>query len=187
MTHIETCSGRKFPVTAPTPDDISIAEIAVALSRCARFNGMTAPHLPAYSVAQHAVRVSLAVPPADAMWGLLHDAAEAYIGDIASPVKQLLADVIDPIEDKILAAVVRRFGLAPEVMPETVKRADAALLVREARDLMVDGSWARRAVDELDMSAAGDAWRGLDLTRPLPADDARHVFLLRFAELEPTP
>lgn len=81
------------------------------------------------------------MPKQYAVHGLLHDAAEAYIGDISRPVKRSLREVIgnvlDDIEDRIMGAVSERFGVVwtPEAH-EAVKQADNLLLATESRDFM---------------------------------------------------
>jgi uncharacterized protein len=81
--------------------------------------------------------VSTIVPAEDALWGLLHDASEAYISDIARPVKrqQEFGKFYKQAEDILMAAVCERFGL-PMEMPDSVKEADDMLLRAEQRDLM---------------------------------------------------
>src|SRR6266496_3875421 len=78
-------SGKWFNVFNPKPEDVDIRDIAHALSNQCRFTGHTKEF---YSVAQHSVLVSTFCAPEDAAWGLLHDASEAYLSDIASPVKK---------------------------------------------------------------------------------------------------
>src|ERR1700683_336889 len=81
---IVTFSGRRFYVLDPRPSDVRIEDIAHSLSLQCRFNGHVKNF---YSVAQHSVLVSERCDPADALYGLLHDASEAYIGDMSAPLK----------------------------------------------------------------------------------------------------
>lgn len=136
---ILTYSGRYFPLTAPIARDIHIVDIAHALANVCRFAGHTREF---YSVAQHSVLVSHLVPPADALAALLHDASEAYVGDVTRPLKPLL-DGYAAIEVRIMQAVLRAFGLPTEI-PASVKHADLVALATEQRDLMPkhDDEWA---------------------------------------------
>jgi uncharacterized protein len=132
--HIRTYSGIYFYPLAPDPERIRIEDIAHALSHQCRFSGHTRVH---YSVAQHSVMVAHEVPPADRLWGLLHDAAEAYMVDIPTPIKLQIPKLIR-VEDRLLRAVARRYGLPivpGTIMPLSVKLADARVLNTEFRDL----------------------------------------------------
>ena len=82
---IQTFTGRAFYVLDPRPEDVDIEDIAHALSMQCRFAGHCREF---YSVAQHSVTASWLVPPEDALWGLLHDAAEAYVVDLPRPIKR---------------------------------------------------------------------------------------------------
>lgn len=131
MSWIQTYTGKKFFPLAPVVADIDIRDIAHSLALQCRFNG----HSPMfYSVAEHSVRVSLAVEPDLALWGLLHDAAEAYISDVPRPVKAQMPE-FSRIEDRLLCAIAKRFGLLWPV-PEEIWATDLTLLATEARDLM---------------------------------------------------
>lgn len=116
-TTLETVSGVMFDVINPTPEMVNLDDIAWSLSRQARFNGMTIPLIP-YSVAQHSINVAKRVGRetgnvALIKAALMHDAAEAYISDIPSPIKHIpeLRPVIKAAEEKILRVIFESFDL----------------------------------------------------------------------------
>lgn len=130
---IQTFSGRRFNPTNPHVDAIVIQDIAHSLSMQCRFSGHCKKF---YSVAQHSVLVSHICDRADALWGLLHDASEAYLVDIPRPLKRSgKFEEYRKMETVMTRAICKRFGL-PESEPPSVKKADTILLATEARDLM---------------------------------------------------
>ncbi len=130
------CMKRVYPFD-PRMDEICIEDIAHALSNICRFTGHCSEF---YSVAQHSVYVSVHVNQKNAMCGLLHDAAEAYLNDIARPVKidirmHLYAEAEVYLRDFILA----KFGVnTGNGLPDEVIEIDNKMITTEARDL---GLW----------------------------------------------
>ena len=131
---IQTFTGRQFWPLEPRTEDVAIVDIAHALSNICRYTGHVREF---YSVADHSIRVSEIVPPEDALWALLHDAAEAYICDVARPVKRYpgFGELYRQIESRLMLCICDTFGL-PAEEPASVKRADNILLHTERRDLM---------------------------------------------------
>jgi len=128
---ITTVSGEWFDFTNPLNSKINIYDIAHALANTCRFSGHSSRF---YSVAQHSIWVSKIVPPEDALAGLMHDAAEAFIGDVTKPLKEILPDY-QRVEGRIETAVRIKFRV-PVNMPGSVKEADLVMLATERRDLM---------------------------------------------------
>lgn len=128
-TFIETYTGKKYFFASPTPDSIDIKDIAHALSRICRFTGHVNSF---YSVASHSLLVASLVPPEIKLQALLHDATEAYVGDVSSPLKQLLGDVYGDLESLARLAICRHFNIDFQP-PGIVKLADTHALYLEAR------------------------------------------------------
>jgi hypothetical protein len=87
--------------------------------------------------------VSDLVPPGDALWGLLHDAVEAYLCDLPAPVKRAPQMWFYRTSEALLIrAIACRFGLPPAA-PESVKQADRVALATEFRDVTTadDPDW----------------------------------------------
>lgn len=168
---IQTFTGRKFWPMDPRADEIDIRDIAHSLSMMCRFNGHVRRF---YSVAQHCVLLSHHVPIQDRLWGLMHDASEAYIADVSSPVKKL--DAMAPYRDAeraIMASVCERFDL-PMVQPASVSEADLRMLATEKRDLLIDaGHGWRLNVAPYDNVLIESWW----------PEKAEAAFLQRFREL----
>src|SRR3954465_12827051 len=103
-----TYLGNRIDPTKLSPEDIDIEDVAHSLSQICRFAGHTRTH---YSVAQHSVLLSLLD---DLPWhlqkaALLHDASEAYMGDVPRPIKQILSGYKE-VEDKIQSVIGVHFG-----------------------------------------------------------------------------
>ena len=181
--NILTYTGRLFDFREPTPDMICIEDIAHALALTNRFNGHT--YQP-YSVAEHCERMSYPELPGDPLSNLLHECAEAYVGDISSPQKGCLIwewpgpghvtqTTFRDQEEYILKIIYGALGILPR-LPADTKKADHIMLATEIRDLM-------------PKTTAFDSW--LDGAKPLEAkiyplswELAEDQFLARFEELK---
>lgn len=128
---IETFTGKQLYFLDPQEDQIDIEDIATALSNECRFGGHTASF---YSVAEHSVLVASLCPKELQLMGLLHDASEAYLRDIVSPIKQYLPDY-KKIEDRLMGVIASKFSFAYPLAPE-IKEADKMALKCEARQLL---------------------------------------------------
>jgi hypothetical protein len=132
--YIRTFSGKEFQHLLPAPSEICLEDIAHSLSRLCRFTGHVVPSI--YSVAEHAVRVSMVCDPKDAFYGLHHDDTEAYCSDISRPFERLPGmEGYRLYEKGVMRAIAIKFNL-PDEEPESVKKADLVLLATEQRDIM---------------------------------------------------
>ena len=132
MTRIMTASGLYFDFDRLSSNLLSIDAIAQALSHICRFSGHTSRF---YSVAQHSVHVAncRCVPRQHRLAALMHDAAEAFLGDVSTPLKRMLPDYQE-LERRVEQMIFFRFGI-PEI-PAEVWKADKIMLATEGRDLM---------------------------------------------------
>ena len=172
---IQTFSGRVFPLKTFDPGAILIEDIAHALGMLCRFNGQCQRF---YSVAEHSVHVSHEVKPDLALLGLMHDTAEAYLGDVPTPLKQDLP-AYHEAEEQLISLIANKFrftwpaeGSSEE---EELKRADLQLLVDEKTKIMVmePKPWFDQQI------AAKDP----DRIQCWAPDEAKNMFLKRFQEL----
>lgn len=137
-------SGRRLDLLDPTPVDIEIQDIAHGLSFVARWNGQTNGDFP-YSVAEHSLLVERIFSelnpnsnPEARLTALLHDAPEYVLGDLISPVKAAVGYGYENLDDKLTAAIHRRFGLPAKVSPQLkkkIKKADKVSAWLEAMEI----------------------------------------------------
>lgn len=128
---IQTATGRQFWPMDPRPNEVFLDDIAHALSLLCRFGGHC---LRFYSVAEHSVLLSRAAPRPYKKWALLHDASEAYVVDVPSPIKPALVGY-KPLEQRVMQAIALRFNLHLG-LPDIVKKLDRAILMDEQRQNM---------------------------------------------------
>ncbi len=151
---IQTYSGCRFSPTNPSPKNIFIKDIAHSLSNQCRFTGHTR-HF--YSTAQHSVLVARLCPFWCKLEGLLHDAGEAYLVDLARPVKYgtALGEPFRQLERAIDEAIAERYRLTYP-WPAEVKRADNTVLLAEKEQLMRPIEWDKADRTKWDMQAGFD-------------------------------
>lgn len=168
-------SGTKWFITDPSPEDVRIDDIAHALSMICRYGGHCREF---YSVAEHSLRMARIADKEHgldaAMWALLHDAPEAYLGDMVRPLKRTMPEY-KAIETLTEGVIIRGLGLKP-VCPACrgyVKQLDDVLLMTERRDLVnhCGHEWTPRAIP-LD-----------DVIIPMGSKDAYQQFLDFYGQL----
>jgi hypothetical protein len=175
--YLQTVSGRWVNPFDPDPSQLDAGDIARALANQCRFGGHCRVF---YSVAQHSVIVSELVEQRggdaeDAFAALMHDATEAYLGDMPHPLKHrsALGAAFKAAEVELEQAIRDHFRIKPDV-PE-IKRVDRALLATERRAFSAeDWHWPElEGVEPLE----------LDLSAWSP-DEAAQAFARRYAELD---
>jgi hypothetical protein len=175
--YIQTVSGRWVNPFEPDPAQLDASDIARALANQCRFGGHSRVF---YSVAQHSVIVSRVVEGRggdveDVFAALMHDASEAYLGDMPHPIKHRspLGAAFREAEAGLEATIRERFKIKANV-PE-VKRVDRALLATERRTFSAE-SWHWPELDDVEpLDLELTAW---------PPDKAADEFARRYAELE---
>ena len=123
---IGTISGTRFDAWNIKPDDIKLIDIATGISNVCRFSGQVPWH---YSVAQHSLLISRIVPEKYALEGLMHDAAEAYLGDVPKPIRTGLADY-NALMKLVETAIASKFELVYP-WPQEVEIADTRMFMTE--------------------------------------------------------
>jgi uncharacterized protein len=155
INHIRTFSGIYINPTNPKPELITIEDIAHSLSMQPRFGG----HLPVwYSVAQHCVGVAQHCKK-DKLQALLHDASEAYLMDIPSPIKCQISNYKE-IECKLMECIALKFGFNWPLSDE----------VKEADRKMLEWEWDYKMI------------KGKSDLPGWPPHTSKHTFLKLFAE-----
>lgn len=127
---IFTYTGQKVHPFDLKPDQVRIADIAHALSRTCRYSGHVEGY---YSVAEHCLLISDLVSEEHEMCALLHDAPEAYLTDLPSPVKSKLSGY-NELEEKVWSVIAKKYGV-PQQIPKEVKHFDESIVRAELRDV----------------------------------------------------
>lgn len=165
-------SGKFIDLLNPNPDLIGIEDIAHALSNTCRFNGHIKEH---YSVAQHSVLVSYMVAPRLAFDALMHDATEAFLGDVSTPLKMQLPEY-QRIEKNMHNVLAYKFGFSLDI-PQEVKQADRQICWNEKKSLLPD-----TPEDDIHWEAYKDLFWTFKV-EPLSNSLAKLQFLNRYNEL----
>lgn len=166
---MQTFTGRAFYPLKLEKSDINRYDIAHSLAMQCRYNGHTSRF---YSVAEHSILMSQVVPEEDALWALLHDAPEAYIGDMVRPLKRHLKEFRE-IDERIMGAVCEKFDI-PYDMPDSVKEADNRIIENERKELL--------GQEPLPWTVHGQPLLDVVITGWMP-DEAEKRYLDRLHEL----
>lgn len=140
MSWIMTYSGKHFHLLDPQVEEVDRCDIAHALSNVCRFTGHTRTF---YSVGTHSILCAEQARK-DGMnakiqlYCLLHDASETYLSDVNRPLKEIIRDVYEPIENRVMEVVFEHFNLPQPTEDEwkTVKYYDDLLIANETAQLM---------------------------------------------------
>lgn len=128
---MQTFTGKRYWPLDPKVEDICIEDIAAALSKVCRFGGHTKFF---YSVAEHSVLVSDFLPVEYKLWGLLHDASEAYLSDIVKPLKKGMPNYRN-LEHRTMKLIAEKFDLLFPA-PQPVSDIDKQILRDEQLQVM---------------------------------------------------
>ncbi len=164
-------SGASFDLLDPWNSDFAIEDIAHGLAHVCRYAGQCSGF---YSVAEHSLLVSEMVPEFE-LEALMHDAAEAFLGDITRPLKQLLPDY-KVIERNVEAAIFHRLGI-DRTNVTAIKSADLRVLAAEQAQIMPSGTNAWAAAAGVEPAPI--------LVRFLAPPTAKRQFLERYEQLMP--
>lgn len=169
---MQTYTGRKFWPLDPRAEEVYIEDIAHSLALSCRFNGHCKLF---YSIAQHSVLVSQIAKTPQQLTALLHDSAEAYLGDIIRPIKRFLPEIKE-IENNLERVIFQHFGIV-DYDKDEISRADNIALFTEMRDIM---------------GKPPETWNGYELYHsllpneriiPLNITESEILFLERYHEL----
>lgn len=136
MTWLQTFTGKKFDFLNTHESMVDLTDIAHALSTQCRFGGHSKKF---YSIAEHSVLVSELLPESLKVAGLMHDAAEAYVGDLVRPLKYLpeIKPVFKKIENNIQRVIHRKFNIIVNPADEKlIKEADNMVLRIESEKIL---------------------------------------------------
>jgi hypothetical protein len=178
--YIRTYTGRKFWPLSPQPEEVAIEDIAHALANSCRWTGHVKRF---YSVGQHSLFCEAWVSgctPATRLQALMHDASEAYIADIAKPIKPHMPQY-RTIEARLMEVIAQALGF-PWPMGEEVHRVDAFALAVECYHLMPPGSFPSDLMGFVPDIATRALIEQIELP-VLSATTVEEIFVLNYREL----
>ena len=179
---IRTVTGKRVSLTKPHPDSIDIEDIAVGLSNTCRFGGQTYKH---YSVAEHSIacceNAERVGEPIDVQLALLlHDAPEAYLGDIIRPLKLIIGDIYKDLEEMFQAAIDEAFFIDTFRLHDVIKVHDNAVCEAEMRAICPrEYMEVKSQFDELNLGESRADWFTPEF---LGAEEASTKFKHKFAK-----
>ena len=139
-TWLQMASGKGLDILNPRVEDVDFNDIAIHLANTNRYTGACR-----VNVAQHSVLVAYLMPPGTEIYGLLHDAHEAILGDDSTPKKAALraispegAAALDTLKSRWDLVIWEAARVAPpsEVVRAEIKRADTMTMAIERREAM---------------------------------------------------
>lgn len=181
---LATSLGGMWSIEHPADRDVFIDDIAAGSARTCRYAGQLRDDVEFFSVAEHAIEMTVwAIQNGyiqyleDALAILLHDASEAYFGDMPTPLKQLLPE-FRAFEDRAQDVIIRAFGLTAEntvITKKTIKEIDNRIRVDERPRLIAEPAMSAGHNVTWDN---GDLMQPLDVTlQCLAPEQARIAFL----------
>lgn len=172
---VQSASNTVVSFRNPDPSAFDINDIALALSRQPRYNGHGRFF---YSVAQHSIYAAMLASKDAKIYALMHDAHEAYTGDIPGPLKELLGQRVLRVESKLENAIYRGLGINPDPntqIQDEVNSIDKSLLEPECAALFTKRMWKINGV--LPAKIPVNEW---------PMEDARYWFLAYYFSIRST-
>jgi len=174
---LQTFTGKVLRPLDPWPGDFCIEDIAWSLAHQCRYNGHTKLF---YSVATHCMLVAFFLPPSLKLEGLLHDASEAYLTDLPSPLKQQMPEY-RKIEARVEDAIETQYRL---IKSPQVKEADDYVFQLEAA-LVMGGAIGQKFALGVSPDRLFVEREIIDAANRTPASEAQR-YLLAFNALQAT-
>lgn len=148
-----TYTGVQFWPLDPRIEDINIEDIAHGLAHTCRWGGHSREF---YSVAQHSAVCAFHAREEHKLVALMHDAAEAYIGDVKRPLKYAMPNLME-IEHRIWLLICEKFNL-PTIVPHEVKVIDDRALMAERNAFITYDNSVEWPIDRLGLSPLPEAY-----------------------------